>query len=203
MAVSKKVEETPLIPEVLDQLPKELVRVFQQYGYRLNKSVQVDQSEEMDGPPTVDLHVATKKYVDDLIATAGLPSGARQFFDQDTPPTGWTKVTTINDRVLRVVSGARADGGSWTISGMSAGNVGGTILSIANLPSHAHTYTRPNTVQQWESGAILRSTVWTVSPGIATSYVGSGTSHAHSGSTITHTPGWRPLHRDVILASKD
>lgn len=231
MAVSKKVEETPLIPEVLEQLPKELIRVFQQYGFRLNGCLLKDGSEEMEGDlvlannvPTVEEHAASKKYVDDAILAAGggLPSGTRVFFDQDSAPTDWTRDTGINDRVIRIVSGARAHGGSWTIGGLTGastntaagGTVAGVGLSTAQLAAHAH-------IQQKRSGGAgggadadgLRTSggviPWVQSTNTANA--GSGSTHTHGFTgighnhpiSVAHTPGWRPLHRDVIVASKD
>jgi len=70
--------------------------------------------------------------VAELIETAGgtLPSGTRMIFDQDAAPTGWTRdEATVNDKVIRIVTGARADGGSWTVSGLTV---------------NAHTHTGPS-----------------------------------------------------------
>lgn len=47
------------------------------------------------------------------------PAGTRMLFDQDSAPTGWTRDTGINDRVVNIVSGSRVHGGSWTITGMN------------------------------------------------------------------------------------
>lgn len=59
------------------------------------------------------------------------PSGTRLFFDQDTPPTGWTKIVTIDDRLLRVVSGTRGpEGGTWT-----------QPTHTHTTPAHSHSHT--------------------------------------------------------------
>lgn len=91
------------------------------------------------------------------------PAGTRKIFFQASAPTGWTQVTTLNDRALRVVSGTGGGtGGSLsftTVLSSSAGNlqttvndtfpvgippgvasnVGNHTLSLTELPDHAHT----------------------------------------------------------------
>lgn len=58
------------------------------------------------------------------------PAGTRAVFLQGTTPTGWTRDTSISDRVLRLVSGTRAPNtGSWTVSGLS-------------IASHSHSVTK-------------------------------------------------------------
>ena len=80
-------------------------------------------------------------------------SGTAALFSQTTPPTGWTKVTTHNDKALRLVSGSVSSGGSVDFSScfanksfsssfsnvdtyystMDIGN-----LADSQLPSHTH-----------------------------------------------------------------
>ena len=60
----------------------------------------------------------------DDIATL-IPAGTVMVFYQAAAPVGWTKVTTHNDKTLRVVSG-------------SGGGSGGTVLLSAGL-GHTHT----------------------------------------------------------------
>jgi hypothetical protein len=91
-----------------------------------------------------------------------VPSGTAMLFQQTSAPTGWTKVTTHNDKALRVVSGTASSGGSSAfstalgtpsvsgtvgISGAPAagnlavsvsGNIAGTTLSANTIPSHKH-----------------------------------------------------------------
>jgi hypothetical protein len=57
------------------------------------------------------------------------PAGTRTVVYNTTTPNGWSRDTTIDDRVVRLVSGARTpSGGSWTISGLS-------------VASHSHPFT--------------------------------------------------------------
>jgi len=65
------------------------------------------------------------------------PNGTRMLFYQSSAPTGWNQITSVNDRVIRVVSGSGGStGGSWSISGL---NVLGHTLSVSEMPSHDHT----------------------------------------------------------------
>ena len=86
------------------------------------------------------------------------PAGTRKLFYQATAPTGWTQVTTHNNRALRVVNGTGGGSGgssSWTsvlsssaslgvtIAGTFpiSGSVGGHTLSLSQLPNHTHPST--------------------------------------------------------------
>lgn len=71
---------------------------------------------------------------------AVFPPGTAMVFRQSAAPPGWTQDTTINDSVLRLVSGAGGGtGGSWVISGLTDTiTVAGTALSLAQLAAHAH-----------------------------------------------------------------
>lgn len=53
-------------------------------------------------------------------AQAALPAGTAMLFAQTAAPTGWTKVTTHNDKALRVVSGTAGSGGSTAFSSVFA-----------------------------------------------------------------------------------
>lgn len=80
-----------------------------------------------------------------------LVSGTITLFQQTTPPLNWTKVTTYNDYMLRVVTGATSSGGSvdftstfTTISvslpGTPSGELGAATLTIAQMAPHNHQY---------------------------------------------------------------
>lgn len=85
-----------------------------------------------------------------------IPTGTAMLFVQAAAPTGWTRVTTHNDKALRIVSSV--GGGSGGGTAFSSVFTNRTILE-ANLPSHTHsfsattsssgahqhTYTAPNT----------------------------------------------------------
>ena len=187
-----------------------------------------DGSEEMESDltlanntPTVDEHAASKKYVDDLVAAVvtGLPSGTRLYFDQDAAPTGWTRDATINDRVIRIVSGARADGGSWTLGGLDVtGATDAYTLLEADMPAHVHGVTDPGHVHggvvkggasfqlsSTESNTHTDGSTASAGTGISILSKGGGGGHAHGlgAAGISSDGTWRPLHRDSIVAVKD
>ena len=87
-----------------------------------------------------------------------VPKSRSIIFYQASAPTGWTQVTTHNDKALRIVSGTGA--GSGGISGYSVLSsspfsgtapvtitglaVGDTTLSTPQIPSHSHPSTSGN-----------------------------------------------------------
>jgi len=66
-----------------------------------------------------------------------IPNGSVMVFFQANAPTGWTKVTTQNDKTLRVVSGTGGGtGGDWAMSaGETTSSHGGHAHSSA---AHSH-----------------------------------------------------------------
>ena len=74
-----------------------------------------------------------------------IPNGSVMVFFQSSAPTGWTQVTTQNDKTLRVVSGTGGGtGGDWAMSaGETTSEVGAhTHTSAAHThtgASHTHT----------------------------------------------------------------
>jgi len=153
----------------------------------------------------------------------GIPSGTRKLFDQDSPPTGWTRDTsaTLDDRLIRVVVGTRTpNGGSWTISGLSGG---GHSHSYTDVISHTHSVSvgsHSHTVRIRDGnvpyGAIdekyddinspisvpFGSNASSVSTGAPSGAVAEGTSSS-SIASISSDGSWRPLYRDLIIAEKD
>ncbi|MBN38592.1 MAG: hypothetical protein CMI29_09035 [Opitutae bacterium] len=86
-----------------------------------------------------------------LAGQLSAPSGTRLLLNQSAAPTGWTKVTSENDKALRVVSGSVTTGGSaafstafasYTPAGSVSTTVGGTInshtLTVNEIPAHEH-----------------------------------------------------------------
>lgn len=75
------------------------------------------------------------------------PSGTKMLFQQTAAPIGWTKVTTHNDKALRVVSGTAGTGGSvafetafasQTPAGTVSVTINGTALNDSHMPDHFH-----------------------------------------------------------------
>lgn len=76
-------------------------------------------------------------------AAPALPPGTTMLFVQSAAPPGWTKVTTHNDKALRVVSGTAGSGGSTAFSTVFTsrtftGTVGNTTLTVDQIPLHGH-----------------------------------------------------------------
>lgn len=82
-----------------------------------------------------------------------IPTGTRMIFEQSTiAPLSWTKLTTHNNKALRVVAGTATPGGSTEFSSVfgsrpvtgsisvsvSGGSVGNTTLSTPQIPNHTH-----------------------------------------------------------------
>ena len=116
-------------------------------------------------PADPDLIAATKAYVDGAISgdPAGLPAGTRLVFDQDSAPFGWTRDTSIDDRMIRIVSGTRSDGGTWDFPTHTHTNPGGAASSgnhshTVGSHTHAvpnHTHTNPNTGASLAGGTAI------------------------------------------------
>lgn len=132
-------------------------------------------------------------------------------FNDTTAPTGWTKVTSHNDKALRVVSGSVGSGGSAAFSTVFGTTVtGGTAISQTHLPSvnfshsltaashthpfsattgaesaHTHSYTRNTQLATAQSGPgegnLLQAT--------STATTGAGSAHSHSVSGTTDGSG--------------
>ena len=121
-------------------------------------------------------------------------TGTNMVFNQAAAPTGWTQDASINDRVLRFVSGSGAvDGGSWTISGIS---VDGHVLTQAQLPS---TDLEPTVARPTGGGVFV---INAGGGGGQTKVQLGGSDQAHSHG-LTIGSSWRPAYRDVIAATFD
>jgi hypothetical protein len=137
-------------------------------------------------------------------AGGGFPTGTVLLFYQANAPTGWTKVTTQNDKALRVVSGTGGGtGGSVAFTTAFAsqsvnGSVGGTTLSTSQIPSHAHTYTTYGS-QTAGTGAFFGGAGVVSNPSTAAAGGGGSHNHGFSGTAINLAV----QYIDVIIASKN
>ncbi len=130
-------------------------------------------------------------------AAAVFDTGTLMLFQQTTPPTGWTKQTTHNDKALRVVSGTASSGGTNPFSTvMAQTQVGNTSLSIGQLANHAHTVPTESSAGLGAVADMPRSDGGGGPNTVSTSSVGSGSTH-------THTLAMSIQYVDLIIASKD
>jgi hypothetical protein len=147
-----------------------------------------------------------------------IPSGTVMLFGQTNAPTGWTKLTTHNDKALRVVSGAASSGGATTFSAAfnSSFTSDGTTLTENQIPSHRHGMfdqydTQPSARELGDFPSY--SAAWGSNSGGNTEYsmntnltqdANFGVSGAIGGSEAhTHTMNFNLAYVDVILASKN
>jgi hypothetical protein len=140
-----------------------------------------------------------------------IPAGTVMLFSQTAAPTGFTKLTSNNDKALRVVSGSVGTGGSVAFStafatpavtGSLSGTVGSTTLSTSQIPSHTHGLNISGPCGG--SGRVI-SFGSSIGIGAATAAEGGGGSHDHSfsGSLSSATATINVAYVDVILATKD
>ncbi len=137
--------------------------------------------------------------------SASFPAGTRMLFVQAYAPVGWTKVTTHNNKALRIVSGNGGGSGgsqsftnalkSQTISGStSSKSVSGSVsvhnhtLSEAQMPHHWHDYGSRSVTAQLVPGSVQSAGH---STHFRTSGKGGTQGHSHgasfSGSSHNHS----------------
>lgn len=177
--------------------------------------------------------------VDVLQANVAFPSGTRMLFQQTAAPTGWTKDLTHNNKALRVVSGAAGSGGGWAFTDafaagrgatgwtswdVAGGTVGGTALTIAQMPLHGHpfrlTIQSASTAQSSTSGGLMMGNfnngnygsytgVPSNSQGQQIGGEGGGQAHDHSftgwshGHSVSVNFDMNVAYVDLIIAVKD
>lgn len=155
-------------------------------------------------------------------APAAFDAGTILIFGQTAAPTGWTKLTNLDNYALRVVSGTASTGGSVAFttafasqtpsgsvsvntSGLSAG---ATTLSTAQMPSHNHTAPVQTVNVCFPTNTFA---IGSASPGGTgtTNSTGGGGSHSHSisgsatGSFTGTAINLAVQYVDVIRASKN
>jgi hypothetical protein len=145
------------------------------------------------------------------VAPSPIPAGTNMLFYQAAAPTGWTQVTSVTDRALRVVSGTGGvTGGTISYSTYFSGSYasGSTTLTEAQMPSHTHSVTDPGHNHTYANGGVAGPGYAVLSNGLG-SYTSTTTSTtgitigATGGSTgHTHTiPSLQ--YADVIICSKN
>lgn len=131
-----------------------------------------------------------------------IPTGTVMLFAQASAPTGWTKVTTHDNKALRVVSGTGGgSGGSTTFTAAfnTTFTTDGHALTENELPAHVHTgtlgisyggsWTGVNGFEEgrgnpdWRAGSV--------------GSVGNNEEHSHT------VPSFNVAYVDIILASKN
>lgn len=143
-------------------------------------------------------------------AAVAIPSGSTTVWLQTAAPTGWTKVTSHNDKALRIVSGTAGSGGTAAFSATFSART----IARANLPndtvttgveSTPHNHSMPSTGDAGVSGT-------TGGGGIAQTASGKTTGnpsvqHVHNfllnGGVTQTAMDFAVAYVDAIIASKN
>jgi microcystin-dependent protein len=138
-------------------------------------------------------------------------------FAQTNAPTGWTKVTTHDNKALRVVSGAASSGGTrgFTAAFNTTFTSDGTTLTESQIPAHRHgMFDDYDNTQAYELGDYpAYSAAWGSNSGGDTEYsINSNLSlnanfgvsgETGGGQAHTHTMNFDVAYVDVIIATKN
>jgi hypothetical protein len=163
--------------------------------------------------------LATTAFVIANVPASPIPVGTVMLFYQAAAPTGWTQVTTQNDKALRVVSGTGGSSSgttafssvftnqtvSTTISTSISGTTGATTLSTAQIPSHTH----PSDGVRFIGGCASAFTGGPFAFDSPTGATGGGGSHTHSfsgsgsGSGTSTAVTLNVQYIDIIICSKN
>lgn len=142
-----------------------------------------------------------------------VPSGTKMLFYQAAAPTGWTKLTGVGNRAVKIVEDATGGtvGGTVNFSDVFknltsssttvtiSGTTGGRAITIAQLAKHSHTLSIFG--EQGSNG-----TNYTGHTTKSTDSTGSDQTHNHtfSGSQAhTHTVNIAVKYTNVIICKKD
>jgi hypothetical protein len=170
--------------------------------------------------------------LDTLPGTAVIPSGTIMLFQQTAAPTGFTKLTSENNKALRVVSGTASTGGSnsftdafnssKTVSGTTgsssvsiSGSTASHTLSESEIPSHTHDEGSRNEFGDTSSttvGGCRNIGAGSPAKRFKTFATGGGGGHSHGSGTLSgashnhtfsDTFNLNVQYVDIILAQKD
>jgi len=161
-------------------------------------------------------------------ANNSFAAGTVLTFFQAAAPSGWTQVTTHNDKAMRVVSGAGGgSGGSIGFSAISAQSVAGHTLTTAEIPSHTHANSlsfsargkkggggaSPSQTVLADIGGVtsdFQTTTMLTNSGAIQPYelnsaftVSLTNASAGSDGSHNHGVGFQPAYIDMILCSKN
>lgn len=148
--------------------------------------------------------------------TYAIPSGSISVFQQTAAPVGWTKLTTHNDKALRLVSGSASSGGTTAFSTVFADKsvtfaantlvAAATTLSLTQIPAHTHSVGGATQRKCFTTGFYLQGVVQAGSSGsIVSQSIGGGSSHQHSTSGTPASPALllSVQYVDLILVQKN
>lgn len=152
------------------------------------------------------------------------PVGTSIPFFNATAPPGWTQDISINDQVLRVVSGTGgATGGSWTVTGFSfashshyfdhqhdlpignANNVGNNapLAPIGGDPWGIGQTITVFATNEYNNGNNINASSMRSSPITINDSGVSGPNTSSVGGTVTNDSTWRPAYINMIVCAKN
>lgn len=132
-------------------------------------------------------------------AGASVPAGSVTDWYQAAAPSGWTRVTTVNDRVPIIVSAGSpgtTNATTWDIIGLTAD---AHTLTESEIPSHTHNISY-GLAQAVDGGTPGVDTIGAGSNTATSASSGGGDPHSHG---VSSTGTWRPPAAYMLLASKD
>ena len=130
-----------------------------------------------------------------------IPPGTVMLFIQAAAPTGWTKITTHNDKALRIVSGTGGgSGGSIAFSTAFARTATDNFtITTTTIPPHAHNIPGAGAVTHGDSGSgafSIRGGSPSFGQALTTGTDGGG------GSAHAHGIDLRVQYVDTIICEK-
>ena len=156
---------------------------------------------------------------------SAIPATSITLFQQSTAPVGWTKLSTHNNKALRLVTGTAGSGGSLSFSSVftdtaptiTSDTLAGDLTSLSGSQIGIHTHGvrgADSSRNNWGIGLTAYGASWGTgyvtmyNPGattIASGSTGSGTGHSHaiSGTASIAPASLSVMYVDVILAQKD
>lgn len=150
------------------------------------------------------------------------PAGTVCLFFRSTAPTGWSQITTQNDKMLRIVSvgsggntgGVNTFSGTFTSRGASATvpvtisglSVNPSTLDVNSVPLHAHPVNLGGNTGSSSASPSLGS-VTLATPGSSTGNYGNSGAHNHPAFFSSASGPWsssidmRLQYIDIIICS--
>ena len=133
--------------------------------------------------------------VDGLEAALNAPAGTRLTFHQAAPPLGWTQDATVDDSMMRVVSGVGGATGGTDSAITHLHTTADHQLTVAEMPAHNHSYNMSqNSAARDPSGL----DVFMVNVSANTGSKGGDLAHNHGNTGLI-----TPKYHDMVIGVKD
>ena len=168
-------------------------------------SVDPTSAEDENSPYIIkpDDEVDDKRLILQRFSESAFEVGTASLFGLSTAPTGWTKKTDWQDNaMLCYATGDISNGGAVNPQSVHAHgdnlSIDNHTVSIAQMPSHDHTYTvcYPSTPNGWPAGSTLICGTYNSN----STGGGGGHNHGVSGGVSNNNA---PHYQEVIAATKD